>query len=91
MTTSAGTPLSLARGTLVYCNNDNIVYLSTNLVQYQQTKHVETDLHFFRELVVVGDVLVLHIKITSQFVAIFTKDLPTSVVFAKFISNHNVG
>jgi hypothetical protein len=32
--------------TLVYCDNVNIVYISTNPVQYQHTKHVEIDLHF---------------------------------------------
>jgi hypothetical protein len=30
----------LARATLVYCDNVNAVYLSTNLVQHQRTKHV---------------------------------------------------
>jgi hypothetical protein len=38
------TPLS--RCTLVYCDNINVVYLSTNHVQHQHTKHVEIDLHF---------------------------------------------
>jgi hypothetical protein len=31
---------------LVYCDNIRVVYLSTNLVQHQRTKHVEIDLHF---------------------------------------------
>jgi hypothetical protein len=35
-----------SRCTLVYCNNINVVYLSTNPVQHQRTKHVEIDLHF---------------------------------------------
>jgi hypothetical protein len=34
------------RGALVYCNNISVVYLSTNPVQHQRTKHVEIDLHF---------------------------------------------
>jgi hypothetical protein len=32
--------------TLVYCDNISAVYLSTNPVQHQRTKHVEIDLHF---------------------------------------------
>ena len=36
----------LAKSTLVYCDNVSAVYLSTNPVQHQRTKHVEIDLHF---------------------------------------------
>jgi hypothetical protein len=46
----------LSRSTLVYCHNVSAVYLSTNPVQHQRTKHVEIDLHFVRDLVTVGDV-----------------------------------
>jgi hypothetical protein len=35
-----------SRCTLVYCDNISAVYLSTNPVQHQRTKHVEIDLHF---------------------------------------------
>jgi hypothetical protein len=37
---------SPSRCTLVYCDNISAVYLSTNPVQHQRTKHVEIDLHF---------------------------------------------
>ncbi|XP_071729274.1 uncharacterized mitochondrial protein AtMg00810-like [Rutidosis leptorrhynchoides] len=42
-------PLSSA--TLVYCDNVSSVYLSTNPVQHQRTKHIEIDIHFVRDLV----------------------------------------
>jgi hypothetical protein len=51
-TTELQTPPS--RCTLVYCDNISVVYLSTNPVQHQRTKHVEIDLHFVRENVVIG-------------------------------------
>jgi hypothetical protein len=51
--------------TLVYCDNVSAMYLSTYLVQHQRTKHVELDLHFVRERVVVRDVRVLHVPTTS--------------------------
>jgi hypothetical protein len=35
-----------SRCTLIYCDNISTVYLSTNPVQHQRTKHVEIDLHF---------------------------------------------
>ena len=50
---------------LVYCDNVSAVYLSTNLVQHQRTKHVEIDLHFVRERVAIGAVRVLHVPTTS--------------------------
>jgi hypothetical protein len=68
-----------SRCTLVYCDNISAVYLSTNSVQHQRTKHVEIDLHFIQERVAIGQVCVLHVPTTSQFADIFTKGLPSSV------------
>jgi hypothetical protein len=65
------------------------VYLSTNPVQHQRTKHVEIDLHFVRDRVAIGDVWVLHVPTTSQFADIFTKGLPSST-FSEFRSSLNV-
>jgi hypothetical protein len=79
----------LARSTLVYCDNVSAVYLSTNLVQHQRTKHVEIDLHFVRDRVAIGDVRVLHVPTTSQFADIFTKGLPSST-FTEFRSSLTV-
>jgi hypothetical protein len=81
------TPLS--RSTLVYCDNVSAVYLSTNHVQHQRTKHVEIDLHFVRDRVAIGEVRVLHIPTTSQFADIFTKGLPSST-FTEFRSSLNI-
>ncbi|WVZ60101.1 hypothetical protein U9M48_010164 [Paspalum notatum var. saurae] len=55
------------------CDNISAVYLSTNPVQHQRTKHVEIDLHFVRDRVAIGDVRVLHVPTISQFADIFTK------------------
>nr|GEZ41577.1 ribonuclease H-like domain-containing protein [Tanacetum cinerariifolium] len=38
------TPLSSA--IIMYCDNVSVVYLSSNLVQHQRTKHIEIDIHF---------------------------------------------
>jgi hypothetical protein len=69
----------LTKSILVYCDNISAVYLSTDPIQHQRTKHVEIDLHFMREHVAIGDVRVLHMPTTSQFADIFTKCLPTSL------------
>jgi hypothetical protein len=70
----------LMKSTLIYSDNVSTVYLSTNPIQDQRTKHVEIDLHFVRERVAIDDVRVLHVPMTSQFA-------PTSL-FLKFQSNH---
>jgi phage gp36-like protein len=56
----------LTKSSLVYCDNVSVVYLSTNQVQHQHTKHIEIDLHFVRECVAIGDVRV-HVPTTSHF------------------------
>jgi hypothetical protein len=66
----------LTKSTLVYCDNVSTVYLSTNPIQHQRTKHVGIDLHFVRERVAIGDVRILHVLTTSQFTDIFTEGLP---------------
>jgi hypothetical protein len=80
---------ALQHATLVYCDNVSAVYLSTNPVQHQRTKHVEIDLHFIRERVAAGDVRVLSVPATLQFADIFTKGLPLSV-FLDFRSSLNI-
>jgi hypothetical protein len=78
-----------ARCTLVYCDNISAMYLSTNLAQHQRTNHVKIDLHFVREKVTIGQVRVIHIPMTSQFIDIFMKGLP-SLVFNEFWSRLNI-
>ena len=73
----------------MYRDNVSAVYLSTNPVQHQRTKHVEIDLHFVHDRVALGEVHVLHVPTTSQYADIFTKGLPM-FVFMKFRSRLNV-
>lgn len=79
----------LSRTTLVYCDNISTVYMSSNPVQHQRTKHIEIDLHFVRERVALGEIRVLQVPTSSQYADIFTKGLPTSV-FMEFRSSLNV-
>nr|GEU41434.1 ribonuclease H-like domain-containing protein [Tanacetum cinerariifolium] len=53
------TPLFTA--TLVYCDNVSAIYMSTNPVQHQRTKHTEIDIHFVRDMFARGQVRVLHV------------------------------
>ncbi|GJX63007.1 ribonuclease H-like domain-containing protein [Tanacetum coccineum] len=81
------TPLSSA--TLVYCDNVSAVYLSCNPVQHQRTKHIEIDINFVRDLVVAGQVRVLHVPSCYQYADIFTKGLP-SALFEEFCTSLSV-
>nr|GEY42758.1 ribonuclease H-like domain-containing protein [Tanacetum cinerariifolium] len=71
------TPLSSA--TIVYCDNVSAVYLSSNPVQHQRTKHIEIDIHFVQDLVATGQVRVLHVPSRFQYADIFTKGLPSAL------------
>ncbi|GKE69889.1 ribonuclease H-like domain-containing protein [Tanacetum coccineum] len=69
----------LATATLVYCDNVSAVYLFSNPVQHQRTKHIEIDIHFVRDLVGTGVIRVLHVLSRYQYANILTKCLPTSL------------
>ncbi|GKA65753.1 ribonuclease H-like domain-containing protein [Tanacetum coccineum] len=79
----------LTTATLVYCDNVSAVYLSTNPVQHQRTKHIEIDIHFVRDYVASGHVRVLHVPSRFQYADIFTKGLP-SALFLEFRSSLNI-
>ncbi|KAD5962053.1 hypothetical protein E3N88_13526 [Mikania micrantha] len=79
----------LSRATIVYCDNVSAVYLSTNPVQHQRTKHIELDIHFVRDTVAQGQIRVLHMPSCFQIADIFTKGLP-HVLFRDFRSSLNI-
>jgi hypothetical protein len=79
----------LRRAIVVYYGNIIAIYLSTNPVQQQRTKHIEIDLHFICGKVTIGFVRVLHVPTTAQYADVFTKGLPSSV-FLEFCSCLNV-
>ncbi|GJR64832.1 ribonuclease H-like domain-containing protein [Tanacetum coccineum] len=75
--------------TLIYCDNVSVVYLSSNPVHHQRTNHIEIDIHFVRDFVVVGQVRVLHVPSRCQFADIFIKGLSSSL-FKEFRTSLSV-
>ncbi|GKA68571.1 ribonuclease H-like domain-containing protein [Tanacetum coccineum] len=73
----------LSSATLVYCDNVSAIYLSSNPIQHQRTKHIEIDIHVVRDLIVVGQVRVFHVPSRYQYADIFTKGL-SSTLFEEF-------
>nr|GEY08937.1 ribonuclease H-like domain-containing protein [Tanacetum cinerariifolium] len=81
-------PLFIA--TFVYCDNVSVVYLSTNPVQHQRTKHIEIHIHFVRDFVASGQVRVFYVPCGfSMLIYLFTKGLP-SALFLEFRFSLNV-
>lgn len=72
------TPLSSA--TIVYCDNVSAVYLSSNPVKHQRTKHIEIDIHFVRDLVATGQVRVLHVPSRFQYADIFYQGITVCLI-----------
>ncbi|GJZ65251.1 ribonuclease H-like domain-containing protein [Tanacetum coccineum] len=68
----------LFTATLIYCDNVSVVYMSTNPVQHQYTKHIEIDIHFVRDFVTSRQVRVLHVPSRFQYEGVFTNGLPNS-------------
>ena len=81
--------IPLRKATIVYCDNVSAIYLSSNPIQHQRTKHIEMDIHFVREKVARGEVRVLHVPSRYQIADIFTKGLPR-VLFDDFRDSLNV-
>ncbi|GJY13183.1 ribonuclease H-like domain-containing protein [Tanacetum coccineum] len=79
----------LATATLIYCDNVSAVYLSSNPVQHQRTKHIEIDIYFVRDLVATDAIRVLHVSSPYQYADIFTKGLPTSL-FDEFCTSLSI-
>jgi hypothetical protein len=51
--------------------------MASNPIHHRRTKHIELDIHFVREKVAAGEVLVLHVPTAQQFADVLTKGLPT--------------
>ena len=69
----------------LYCDNKSAINIAHNLVQHDQTKHIETDRHFIKEKLDSGLICTPYVPTGYQLADVLTKGL-CSNVFHKNIS-----
>lgn len=68
---------------MLFCDNLSAIMLSHNMVLHVQTKHIELDIHFVRERVVVKKLHIQHVMCHAQLANMLTKPLMT-ILFLEF-------
>lgn len=59
----------------VFCDNKSAVYIATNPVFHERTKHIEIDCHTTRDQIKLGNLKALHVSSENQLADILTKPL----------------
>ena len=62
----------------VFCDNQGAIQLSKNQVSHERTKHVDVKVHFIRDIIGKGAVLVKKVATEDNPADMITKPLPSN-------------
>lgn len=68
------------QNTKLVCNNQAALHISSNLIIYEQTKHIKIDCYYVRDTIHLEEITTNFVKFKYQLADTFTKSLMSSPV-----------